>query len=83
MKLGLNTFGNKPPIPPLNANGTVPVGAGTLRFFGFRGCVVDGRPCDGARVINPASDMERCSLDCSIQKKYVSIDDSKVCRRQE
>lgn len=67
----------------LNVNGTVVADAKVLKFYGFRECLVDNRPCDGARVIDPASDREGSILCCSIQKKYISASDAKWCRKKE
>ena len=76
----------KPEVPPLTAaddvNGTLKATVKRLREFGFGPCVVDGKPCLGVTVLDPASGTRRMAVCCSIQKVHVFPEDSARCTQQ-
>jgi hypothetical protein len=74
---------------PQNENGTIVASLKSLRHFGFKACVFNdpcipgGRPCSGARVIDPTINKGKTVLCCSVRREHVSADISVTCKMQQ
>ncbi len=74
---------------PLHPNNTIIVSVKSLKHFGFGKCVfadarvVGGRPCKGARAIDPTVNKKKPMLCCSIRKEHVPADISVGCTMQQ
>lgn len=61
------------------ALGLIPVSVESLEEQGFTSCIVDGRPCRGATVLDPTYKKHEVLLCCVRRHERVSTDDAPSC----
>lgn len=67
----------------VNANGTLRANSQMLAKMGFSHCIVGGRPCRGATVIDPSAKKTTMVVCCSLRHEEVSVEGAARCTRQQ